>query len=91
MPLIRKKRLKQSIAVLLTSIKLTDIVSDFVARVQTDNGYVESFACVGGAILSFPVSDEGRVTFDSYRSMVESDGGYAEAKFCTLNEINNLL
>lgn len=74
----------------------TDIIGDdtvplFVARVETDGGYVEGFQCLINELNAFPDADAGRVIFDAFRVRVVTDAGYAEAKFCTVNEINSLI
>lgn len=66
-------------------------VTDFIIRVEADNGILEALNCLGAAINSFPQSDLGRQLFDAYDTRCEAASGDTEARVCTINELNDLL
>ena len=71
--------------------KLLAAVVDFISRVQTDGGIVESERCVHNAIRQSPEADLGRQVFDAYDLRVVTASGSTEARTCTINELNELL
>ena len=66
-------------------------VTDFIIRVEADNGILEALNCLGAAINSFPQADLGRQLFDAYDTRCEVASGDTEARVCTINELNDLL
>jgi hypothetical protein len=66
-------------------------VTDFIIRVEADNGILEALNCLGAAINSFPQADLGRQLFDAYDTRCEAASGDTEARVCTINELNDLL
>jgi hypothetical protein len=60
-------------------------------RAEQNGGYIESFECVSQKLRTFPSQDVGRLLFEAYDARCEADGGDAEARTCTINELNNLL
>ena len=71
--------------------KLLASVKDFIVRVESDGGVVESQKCVNKAIKAMPQADAGRLLFEPYAIRVTADGGSTEARNCTINAINALL
>ena len=71
--------------------KLLASVKDFIVRVETDGGVVESPKCVNNAIKAMGDADGGRVLFDAYDVRVVAASGSTEARTCTINELNEIL
>ena len=65
--------------------------ADLRNRAEKDGGYIEAFECVSKKLRTYPKRDEGRTLFESYDLRCETDGGDAEARVCTINELNDLL
>ena len=65
--------------------------AEFQNRVEEDGGYVEGFECVSRSLRTFGQADQGRQLFDAYDARCEAAGGDAEARTCTINELNELL
>jgi hypothetical protein len=66
-------------------------VTDFIIRVEADNGILEALNCLGAAINSLPQADIGRLVYEPYAARVVADSGILEAQACTINDINNLI
>lgn len=71
--------------------KLLSSVKDFIVRVESDGGIVESSKCVNNAIKNSPEADSGRQLFDAYSVRVVAASGATEARTCTINELNEIL
>ena len=78
---------------LLKTISVLAVTDDdyFAQRVAADGGIMEAFGCVVQGILDFPEADFGRQLFDAYDARCEAASGDAEARVCTINELNDLL
>ena len=71
--------------------KLLASVKDFIVRVESDGGVMESPKCVNKAIKNSPEADLGRQLFDAYSVRVVTASGATEARTCTINELNEIL
>lgn len=71
-------------------IGLPPILRDFVDRVESIGGEVESIDCLRSALNDFPQADEGRLVYEAFEARVLALNGSIEARDCFIESYNNL-